>query len=228
MRNITHVYFDLDHTLWDHSLNAKETLIELVNYFDIGHHVPTEEFIRVFEKVNARLWHKYNQKEIDRNHIRKYRFAQILRTLKIYIAHKPEELSDYFIYHCCRKPGLMPGTLNALRYLKEKYMLGVITNGFSDTQQVKIDASGLAPFFDSIITSETTPYRKPEAQIFHHALSLSQVAPHQSVMIGDNPITDIRGALDVGMEAIFYNPTGHRKSVCEWQIESLDELIRIL
>jgi putative hydrolase of the HAD superfamily len=165
---------------------------------------------------------------VDKDYIHKYRFPQVLRKLKVFVDHDPADMSEYFISNCSVKPGLMPHTLTALNYLKEKYPMAIITNGFPEAQHPKMKASGLDRYFDKIIISELFGWRKPQTEIFDHALKEMKAKAETSVMIGDNPKTDIRGAEQAGLKAIFYNPTGNRKSVTEWQIQSLEELVGIL
>jgi putative hydrolase of the HAD superfamily len=152
----------------------------------------------------------------------------VLRKLKIFVDHKPEDMTAFFIENCSIKSGLMPHAIHALDYLKEKYPMAIITNGFPEAQYPKMKASGLDTYFQHVVMSEMVGYRKPDRQIFEHAMHLLGAEPKTSVMIGDNPKTDIRGAEAAGMKAIFYNPAGNRKSVTEWEIQSLDELVGIL
>jgi putative hydrolase of the HAD superfamily len=228
MKEVTHVFFDLDHTLWDYEANSRQTLEDLVHHFGIVNYVTPEKFIMAYEKVNEKLWHKFNTNQIDKEYIRKYRFAMVLQKLKIFIDHEPEALTEYFIDNCSIKSGLMPHTLDALNYLHGKYPMAIITNGFPEAQFPKMKASGLDKYFEQVFISDLIGLRKPDERIFHHAMERMNAKPHTSVMIGDNPKTDIRGAEGAGMKAIFYNPTGNRKSVTEWEIQSLHELVGIL
>ena len=228
MKQVKHVFFDLDHTLWDYEANSRQALTDLVHHFGLTDYVTPEKFIDSYEKVNEKLWHKFNNNQIDKEYIRKYRFAMVLQKLSVYIDHEPEALTEYFISNCSIKSTLMPGTLDALNYLHEKYPMAIITNGFQEAQFPKMKASGLEKYFNHVVVSDTLGSRKPDERIFQHAMQLLDAQPHTSVMIGDNPKTDIRGAEAAGMKAIFYNPTGNRKSVTEWEIQSLSELVGIL
>jgi putative hydrolase of the HAD superfamily len=228
MKEVTHVFFDLDHTLWDYQANSRRTLADLVHHFGLTEYVSPEKFIESYEKVNEKLWHKFNTNQIDKEYIRKYRFAMVLQKLKVYIKHEPEELTEYFVNNCSIKSTLMPHTLDALNHLHTKYPMAIITNGFQESQFPKLKASGLEKYFDHVVVSDTIGFRKPDERIFQHAMNLLNAKPHTSVMIGDNPKTDIRGAEAAGMKAIFYNPTGKRKSVTQWEIQSLHELVGIL
>jgi len=228
MKNIRHVFFDLDHTLWDYEKNSIETLTDLVHQFDIIEQVSVEKFLKVYNSVNEKLWHKFNNGEIDKNYIHKYRFPQVLRKLKVFVSHDPANMTDYFINNCSIKPGLMPHTISTLNYLKEKYPMAIITNGFPEAQHPKMKSSGLDKYFEKVIISDTVGYRKPQPEIYIHALKEMNAEAATTVMIGDNPNTDIRGAEKAGLKAIFYNPTGKRKSVTQWEIQSLEELVGIL
>lgn len=228
MKHIRHVFFDLDHTLWDNDRNVFDTLSEMAVHFNMLEQTSVEKFNKVFNKVNEKMWHQYNLGQIDKEHIRTRRFAYILKQLKVYLESHPQELSDYFVRVCSSKSGLMPDAELALHYLSGKYQLGIITNGFEDSQHTKIHASGLDKFFKVVVTSETTGARKPEPDIFHHALELAGAEAQSSVMIGDNPHTDVYGAENAGLKAIFYNPSGRRRSVTQWEIQSLSELTKIL
>lgn len=228
MKNIRHVFFDLDHTLWDYKKNSIETLTDLVFEFGLNEQVSVERFLKVYNSVNEKLWHKFNNGQIDKDYIHKYRFPQVLKKLNVFIDRKPSELSDYFISNCSIKPGLMPHTISTLNYLKEKYPMAIITNGFPEAQHPKMKSSGLDKYFEKMIISDSIGWRKPQLEIYHHALEEMNAKAETSVMIGDNPKTDIRGAENAGLKAIFYNPTGNRKSVTQWQIQSLDELVGIL
>ncbi len=228
MKNLTHVFFDLDHTLWDYETNSVQALKELVSHFGIDAQVEADEFLRTYQKVNEKLWHKFNSGQIDREHIKQYRFPQVLRKLKIFINHKPEELHEFFMTNCSNRSEVMPETHETLIYLKEKYPLAIITNGFSDAQYPKMKASRLDQYFSDMIISNEVGCRKPDKEIYDLALRRMGAKAENSVMIGDNPKTDIRGAENAGLQAIFYNPTGHRKSNTQWEIQSLGELMRIL
>lgn len=228
MKNIKHVFFDLDHTLWDYEKNSTDTLKDLVSKFGIDKQVPVENFLKVYHSVNEKLWHKFNEGQIDKGYIQQYRFPQVLQKLNVCVSHEPSELSDYFIHNCSIKSGLMPHTLTTLNYLKKKYPLAIITNGFPEAQHPKMKSSGLDQYFDKVIISGLVGWRKPQSEIYHHALKEMNASAESSVMIGDNPQTDIRGAENAGLKAIFYNPMGNKQAETKWEIQSLEELVGIL
>lgn len=228
MKGIKHIFFDLDHTLWDYDRSAQETLLEIFDQLELSKSGLSEKkFINTFYEVNDKLWVKYNDGLIDREYIKKERFNEVFLTSGIDVA-KSKMASAYFLENCSLKPYLMPDTLTALHYLENKYQLHIITNGFLDAQNRKLSSSGLTKFFKVMVTSECANSRKPSPEIFEYSLREAGANKSDSIMIGDNPRTDIHGAQEFGMKTVFYNPTGRKKSMADFTIQSHMELLKLL
>ena len=228
MKGIKHIFFDLDHTIWDYDRSAQETLLEIYQDLSLTKSGITEKkFINTFYKVNDKLWTKYNDGLIDRDYIKKERFKEVFLSLSVDMNHA-ESASAYFLGHCSLKPYLMPDALTALNYLQGKYDLHIITNGFLDAQSRKLKSSGIDKFFNVMVTSECIDARKPSPEIFEYSLREAGAEKENSVMIGDNPRADIQGAQNVGIKTVFYDPTGRKKSLADYTIQSHMELIKLL
>ncbi|WP_114748142.1 YjjG family noncanonical pyrimidine nucleotidase [Pleomorphovibrio marinus] len=209
MKTYRHLFFDLDHTLWDYNKNARESLAELFTDFALTEKgiASFELFFDAFVAVNFQLWDHFNQGKLDKASLRKVRFQRIFSQVGADPLGIPVELEHEFVVRTSSKPHVFPGALEILRYLKEnKYGLHIITNGFNESQTLKIEASGLSPYFDLVVTAETTGYQKPDKRIFEYAIKTLNTNPAECLMIGDNPISDLLGANRVGMDAIFFNP----------------------
>ncbi|MFY0599504.1 MAG: YjjG family noncanonical pyrimidine nucleotidase [Cyclobacteriaceae bacterium] len=230
MKGIKHVFFDLDHTLWDHETNARKVLKDLYKEFDFESKfgITESKFLMNYTKVNGRLWNDYNHGRVEKDYLRNERFRIVLEACRVKEVKNSIELSDYFLYHCPRQHALMDGADMVLEYLVKKYPMSIITNGFEDVQKVKLESSGLDKFFTHLITSESMGKKKPEPAIFQHALKLAGVKSHEAVMIGDNLKADVEGAKGANILPIFYDPIGTVKSDCQWQISHLSELMKIL
>ncbi len=226
MKEVKHIFFDLDHTLWDYDKNAQETLTELYAQLNVSDSVPLKKFIKVYYEVNEKMWVKYNNKQINRDYIKEYRFVEVFRKVGIDESYA-EDSSNYFMNNCSRKPHLIEYAKITLDYLVKKYKLHIITNGFNDVQPVKLSSSGIQDYFEVIVTSETSQARKPEPEIFEDALKKASASKIESVMIGDNPKTDVHGARDFGIKTILFDPSGRKRSMADYSIQSLDELIKI-
>lgn len=225
------VFFDLDHTLWDYDTNSSELLTELFYAYELDQasSFGLNYFLDTFIQVNNKLWNNYNKGHIDREEIRSKRFANILKAMGIRNDELALELSDVYIDRCPRKTNVFPYTYEVLDYLKEKYPLFVLTNGFNDVQEIKLSCSKLSPYFQGVITSESSGHRKPSREIFEFALSQAKSSHHNSIMIGDNLSTDIAGAAGINMDTVFFNP--HKKphkAEISFEIDCLSQLMRIL
>ncbi|MEJ2005974.1 MAG: YjjG family noncanonical pyrimidine nucleotidase [Cyclobacteriaceae bacterium] len=202
------IFFDLDHTLWDYEVNSRETLSELHDRHHLGFLLGcnTDDFLRTFERVNFALWEKYNHREIDRDTIRTSRFHEIFRHYGFENPGLALQISDEYIEDCPAKSNLLPFARESLDYLKTEYELHILSNGFDDTQAVKLEASGIRSFFGEVITSETTGHRKPAREIFDYSCRRIGYSSAECLMIGDNYKADILGAMDAELNAMFFNP----------------------
>lgn len=227
MSTYQHIFFDLDHTLWDFERNADETLRELYQEYalsDIGKFDYTA-FKSTFDKVNRELWSLYNHSLIDREGLRSTRFPLIFEKLGADPALLPPDFGHQYYFRCPHKPHLMPHCTELLEYLSSRYQLHIITNGFDDVQSTKLKSGNIEKYFKIVVTSETTGFRKPDTRIFEHAFVLSGAEPSESLMVGDNLETDIGGAVAAGLDTAFYNPhkTQHQQYT-RFEVQCLSDL----
>jgi len=90
-----------------------------------------------------------------------------------------------------------------LRALGRRYRLGVVTNGIDRVQRSRLAASGLAPLFETVVTSQGCGYAKPDPRILHVALDALQLAPSQAVYVGDDPAVDGAAARAAGVPFVW-------------------------
>jgi len=202
------IFFDLDHTLWDYESNSCDTLNELYTQYNLKERGVTscENLNTQFRLVNNKLWDLFDRGKITSDVIRKERFPQILAAFQIRDEKLCADLAHDYITECPKKGKLMPHAIETLDYLSQYYDMSVITNGFEEIQHCKLKAGSLTSYFDHIITSERAGNRKPSCEIFNFALSCHGIKNHQAIMIGDNLITDIGGACNAYIDAVFFNP----------------------
>mgnify|MGYP006268118551 CR=1 FL=1 len=208
MKTYTHLFFDLDHTLWDFDTNARTTLAALYEEFGLQQWGATSEaFISTFFVVLHELWDAYNRNQITKEGLREQRFVRIGERLTGKRPAPMPELEAAYVRRCSRQGVLMPYTDEVLNYLRRAgYRLHILTNGFRESQRVKLESAGIAGFFETVTTSECTGEKKPHPAIFQHALQQAQATTEEVILIGDNPETDLRGAYGVKWDSVFYNP----------------------
>lgn len=232
MKTYRHLFFDLDHTLWDFEANATETLHQLFHDYELARHgtFTLPEFTARYNEVNHALWRLYQANKISQHQLRGSRFVRTLTKLGMAEADIPAGISARFTEILPQKSAVFPHTHEVLAYLQAKnYHLHLITNGFEDVQHLKLASSGLTDYFEEVITSETSGCLKPDSRMFTHALERARATSTESLMIGDNLECDVLGAYNAGIDQVYFNP-GKRRHFTQttYEISSLDELFNIL
>ncbi len=204
---VKHIFFDLDHTLWDFDTNSTLTLKELYQKFNLSDRIASDEdFVTQYKRINEYYWSLYRVDRITKDELRTIRFAKTFEHFGFSDTQLTETISDDYVANCPYKPNLMPGCMEVLEYLSGKYKLHIITNGFQEIQGIKLGESGIADFFTHVISSEEVQKRKPDPIIFDHAAGLTNSLGQQNLMIGDHYEADVLGARSVGWHAIHYDP----------------------
>ena len=226
-----HIFFDLDHTIWDFDKNAEETLNELYgtyNLKDIGLH-SAGLFIETYTRHNHRLWADYHLGRISKDELRDERFRSTFIELGVQPNLMPADFEDAYVKLGPHKTNLFPHAHETLAYLQSKYTLHLISNGFKESTEIKVKGTNLDGYFQNVIISEVVGVNKPDPLIFKHAIELACATIEESVMIGDSIEADIRGAMGVGMDAIYFNPAKLEKPTdIAVQIHQLKELMVLL
>jgi putative hydrolase of the HAD superfamily len=203
-----HLFFDLDHTLWDFEMNAKETMSELYKSNGLQEKGITDfdTFFSRYSYHNTRLWDRYTKGFIRQDELRWKRMWLTLLDFKIADEPLSKSFSVQFLDLLPTKKNLFPYTPEILSYLQNKgYQMHLVTNGFESVQRNKIRYSHLESFFGEMITSEASNSLKPNKEIFEYALHKTGGLAESSLMIGDNLDADIQGGINAGMDTIFVN-----------------------
>lgn len=86
--------------------------------------------------------------------------------------------------------------------LRDRYRVGLLTNGPILAQRDKIETLGWTDLFDAAIVTGELPAGKPDQQAFEAILDALDTPPTETVYVGDQIRTDIHGAKDAGLQAI--------------------------
>jgi len=225
------VFFDLDHTLWDYETNSEEALHELFDRYSLKDLSPSpfRDFYSSFVKINTEIWDAYDRGLVGRDVIRNERFDRIFKSVGIDNYELSLQFSEDYVRESPKKANLVAHAKDVLDYLHTRYPLYIITNGFEEIQSTKLASSGITGYFKGVVTSARAGCKKPEKGIFEFALRENRFGCADSIMIGDNLLTDIAGARNAGVDTVFYNPykLQHEDAVT-YEIESLHQLINIL
>lgn len=201
---VTDIFFDLDHTLWDFEKNSALTFQKILTENSVG--IELKDFLKAYLPINFEFWKYYREGKISKDELRFQRLKVTFDTIGLSI---PNELiyilSDQYIENLSTFNHLFPNTVEVLDYLKPNYKLHIITNGFQEIQDKKLQSSNIYNYFDHIINSEMAGVKKPNPKIFELALNKANTLPNKSLMIGDNLEADILGARAVGLHTLHFN-----------------------
>ena len=225
------VIFDLDHTLWDYDTNCAEALQELYLKHELKEKgvESFQNFLEVFVDMNTQMWDQFDLGLIQRDVIRYQRFHRILTAVGVDDYKLSLEMSSDYVRLSPTKKNLLPNAKEILDYLKGRYQMIIITNGFEEIQSVKLSSSGISDYFENVITSETVGHKKPAREIFDYALKGRAHENHEVLMIGDNLNTDIKGANNAGIHSAYFNPLRKpHNHTTTYEIADLIELKSIL
>ena len=226
-----HIFIDLDKTIWDFESNSKATFREIFGKHNLGSIGISnlEKFTEVYTRINDMLWALYRENKIKKEVLNIRRFELTLLEFGIDDLILATHIAEDYVMLSPRKTILFPYSHEALGYLKSRYVLHIITNGFEELQHQKLDVCDLRKYFTTITTSEEAGVKKPENRIFDLAMKKAGASPGESLMIGDDLEVDMAGAQDIGMDTLFFNPDKHDHEYdLDHEVHSWLEVMHIL
>lgn len=225
--NKENIFFDLDHTLWDFEKNSALAFKTILQKHNID--VDADAFIKEYVPINMQYWKLYRDGNINQE---KLRYGRLKDTFTLLGSDVPDEmldvLSEDYITHLPLNNHLYDGAIEVLEYLKPKYKLHIITNGFHTVQEGKLRNSNIHHYFDTVTNSELAGCKKPHPDIFEYAIKVANAQKYSSIMIGDCIEADVQGAIDCGLDAIYFNEFKKKAHPSIKQVNHLLELKNLL
>lgn len=229
------VFFDLDRTLWDFDRNSREALEEI--FLEIAQPALPEvrtadAFIPVYEEENEKCWKAYREGQLTKEQLRPLRFRNAMRGLGIAefagMDALAEQMGTAYVERAPYRTALFDGAQEVCATLKNRgHRLFILTNGFEEVQHIKVNRSGLEPFFDGVFTSDALGYKKPHLECYRRGLELAGSTADRALMIGDDLECDVEGALDAGWDAIHFDPHGVKPATSARRVENLHALLEL-
>lgn len=204
----TDILIDLDDTLIDTAKNTKETVREIYNDYKFEEYFDTfDDFFSLYHGNVSKLWEMYNRGEISKEKIQNERFAVSLRHREGFDDERIATINHDYIGRIMKKEAVVEGAIELLDYLKSKYRIHILSNGFTEMQYTKMESAGLSlNYFDNVILSDKVGVNKPHPDIFKYTIEKTGAKLNEAIMIGDNILTDIKGAYDSNIDQIWFNP----------------------
>ena len=209
MQRYRNLFIDLDDTLYDFSAASREAfeetyhLLHFERYFDSFDH-----YMGIYAPYNLELWKLYGEGRITKEELNRRRYSYPLECVGVH----DQELADTFCREALSriptKNHTIPGAVELLEYLRPRYRMFILSNGFKELQSRKMQTAGIDKYFDALILSDDIGVNKPHRKLFEHEMQTTASTPQESLMIGDMFDTDIIGAANFGIDSIYYNPKG--------------------
>ena len=221
------VFFDLDHTLWDFEKNSALAFEVLLPKHNIA--IDPVDFLQLYVPANANYWKLYRDGHITQQQLRYGRLKDVFVALNYDIDDELlNALGEDYIRLLPTNNHLFEGAVELLEYLKPKYSLHIITNGFHEVQALKMKSANIDHYFETVTNSENAGFKKPHPAIFEYALIAANAQKCDSIMIGDCIEADVQGALDCGLDAIYFNEHRLEAHPSITQVNHLLELKNLL
>lgn len=238
-KKYTHIFFDLDNTLWDFEQNSYHALHSSFNHFSLEKKgIEYNRFFHIYSEHNKKLWEDYRLQKMMKNELKQLRFQLTFDDLNI-SGIDADEMNAFYLSEMPKQTHLINGAEEILQYLKKKgCALHIITNGFKEVQHKKLETSGLKKYFIKIFISEDVKAPKPDRKIFEYSVKSANAPKGKSLMVGDDWEIDVEGAINFGFDAVFLNQNisecydnqniikKYRENC--WMIKSLSELKNIV
>ncbi|TRX70229.1 YjjG family noncanonical pyrimidine nucleotidase [Carboxylicivirga sp. M1479] len=230
MKKYKHLLFDLDHTLWDFEANSEATLREMFDTYQLSRFFTDyEDFHAKYEVHNLHLWAQYRRGRVKKSVLNVQRFHLPFTEVGFDDINVAQQFAQDYLSISATQTRLFPNTIEVLEQLKENYEMHIITNGFKEVQNKKLDNSGLRPFFDKIYISELIGVQKPNTYFFDYAVKSCHASKKECLVIGDSLEADIKGAQKAGIDQVYFNTREVKHDIdITYVIKDLSELLNFL
>ncbi len=196
------VYIDADDTIFDYRAAEKYALERACNVFRIPYN---DEIRNQYTAINNRLWFECESGNLTLESLRTDRFRLLFGQLKTPVDEF--EFSKEYLKWLSRASFLINGAEEICKYLSEKYVLAIITNGIAAVQRSRLDSSIVKKYITHIIISEEAKSSKPNIGIFNFAETIVKYTDKEKmIIIGDSLSSDIQGGINYGIDTCWFNP----------------------
>ena len=220
--------FDADHTLFDFQTSEYFALRDALASLGLPY---SDEHIERYSEINVKYWKMLERGEIDKTSLRLARFEEFCDFYG-FDRGLASTLADTYMENLSHNAHLLEGALEMIERLSKKYRLFIITNGVKSTQDGRFGISPITKYFEKIFISEVIGAEKPSEKFFSAVeRDIDGFDTGKALVIGDSLSSDIGGAINYGLDCIWFNPRG-KEAPPTWNIthnvSSFDEILDIL
>ncbi|MFO7845406.1 MAG: YjjG family noncanonical pyrimidine nucleotidase [Balneolaceae bacterium] len=197
------IYFDLDNTLLDHNKAESKSHEAVFKQFPVFNALTLPEWLEVYQVVNHNLWVRYQAGEIDRHELHFSRFHNTMAELGL-PTKQSKEIGITYMQKYREFWEWIEQAEETLATVSTIFDVGIITNGFKETQHKKFDKLAMHRYTGQMIISEELGVLKPDPKVFDHATELAGVKRDEILYVGDSYSSDIVGGVKAGWKTAWY------------------------
>lgn len=213
------VLLDADNTLFDFDEAERQALDVTLRERGI---LPTEEIRARYLAINRPLWEALHRQELEQDWLVVERFRRLGEELGLRC--DPAEWNREYLEALGACPALLPGARGLLEALAPHCVLALATNGVAKVQRARLANSPITPFFQGIFISQEIGAAKPDRGFFDHILAALGADRQDTVMIGDTLSSDIQGAINAGVDSIWYSRNHEKSDLPTYRVTTLEEI----
>ena len=218
------ILFDFDNTLVD--FNQGSVLSMRQSFQETGL-TYSDEIYSLFKQINKKIWKDFEEGKIDTVTIRHRRFAILFDELGVDHLN-PFDFNARYLNNLITHTALIQGARDVLDHFRKSHSLGLITNGLKEVQRPRLKQVNIYDHFEQIVVSDEIGYSKPDFEYFEHTYNSfdRKYNKEEVLVVGDNPVADIKGAKDYGFRTCWLKPRDSEvnSNEADFEISKLDEL----
>lgn len=220
------IFLDIDDTLLDFKAASESAFYKSFERLDL---YADDEIYQKFQNIDRSLWIEQKAGKISVQDVINLRFKELFSLLDIDL--DAMKMRDLFQSHLSLEAECEDGAYELLEYLYPKYQLYAASNGIFTMQYSRLKLAKLLPYFSGLFISDDIGYEKPNPHFFEICLQKSQASKADVLLIGDSLEADIKGAMNSGIDACWYNSTSKVHNTdysMQYTVNSLLDLTKIL
>lgn len=222
--------FDADGTLLDFPADMTEAFHRMYATQFAAQRPFRQELLACYEACNNRAWARFERGECTKNQLYISRFVEFLDQTGL--TGDPEAVNASYFTALVETGTPYPGAAALVERLCQAYKLYIITNGNVVSQMPRLRHAGLMEYFQDVFVSEAVGVGKPDKRYFDYvAAHIPGFQRENALVIGDSPSSDIQGAVNAGLDSLWYDPPGLnnvKSNAFTYRVETYDGILRIL
>lgn len=221
----TTIFFDVDYCLLDTPTSERRIIREL--YAQQGQ-IVGDDVGDEYREINRQLWVYLDRGEITRERLYVMRFERLFKAHPFF--KSAEEVAPWFLDKLANAYDPQEGAAHLLERLQNSGVrIFTASNGIGKVMNGRVENAGLAKYLTGKFAADDIGAMKPSYDYFDRIFKLSgETDLSKTLMVGDNPVTDVNGAVEYGMTGALFGARYQEPSKATYRARTMIELEHLL